>query len=140
MSNGYRSEIDLSLGQVPLVEDPALYEALQEVYSSLQILAASVQPITYNSIDIDDHYTVAPDDQLVRADSTAADVVVTLPLSATCINRRYTIKRINASGATVTLRSTGSERVDGSSAINIPNMETIEVQAGADYWDIVSKS
>ena len=141
MSNGYQSEIDINLGQVPLVEDSTLYEALQDIYSAIQILAASVQPIIYTFNNVTTDYTVGIYDQLVRADSTAGAMLVTLPLASTCIGRRYTIKRVDASGNAVTLAPTSPELMDGSgSAVTIVSMAAIEVQAGADYWDIVSKA
>jgi hypothetical protein len=141
MANEYQSEIDISLGQVPPVEDPLLYEALQELYSAVQILTANVQPIKYTFKDVTAAYTVGVYDQLVRADSTAGAMLVTLPLASTCIGKRYTIKRVDASANAVTLAPTSPNLIDGSgSAITIATMAAIEVQAGADYWDIVSKT
>jgi hypothetical protein len=141
MSNGYHSEIDISLSQVPLVDDPILYDALQELYSAVQILAGEVQPIKYTFKNVTADYTVGVYDQLVRANSGAGAMLVTLPLASTCIGRRYTIKRVNIGSNVVTLAPTSPNLIDGSgSAITIASMAAIEVQAGATYWDIVSKT
>tara|TARA_R110002096_G_scaffold320427_2_gene514477 strand:+ start:1379 stop:1804 length:426 start_codon:yes stop_codon:yes gene_type:complete len=141
MATNYHAEIDISLPQTPPLVEEELYSILQDIYSSLQILAASVQPVKYTYKDVTASYTVYVYDQLVRADSTAGAMLVTLPLASTCTGRRYTIKRIDASANAVTLAPTSPELMDGSgTAVTIASMEAIEVQAGTDYWDIVSKT
>ena len=135
----YRSTIDLTLGQVPEVQDSTLYNSLQELYDAVQILANEVQPLVYASADITDAaYTLLSTDQLLRADSASNNVVITLPLAVTCTGKRYTIKRIDASANTVSFIPTSPELVDGvGTAKTVLTLESYTLQAGPDYWDIV---
>ena len=98
------------------------------------------QSIEYESITVTADYTITLTSRLIRVDCTGGGVVVTLPLASTFEGRRYTIKRIDTSDNTVTLVPTSSELIDGHcTSITIPSKAAIEVQAGVDYWDTISK-
>ena len=58
-------------------------------------------------------YTVPSNIFHVRADVTSAGFTVTLPAAATRDGRQISVKKIDASGNTLTLGVTGSDTIDG---------------------------
>lgn len=138
MAQSYVSKLDLPLSQVPISTPPELYASMQEVYNALQAIAGAAQMQVYTSRDTAADTDLLDGDNLVRVDATSGAVVVTLPLAENFIGRRFSIKRVNAGGGTVSVVPTSPELLDGSaSAVFLAANATMTVQAGVDFWDTV---
>ena len=145
----YNSNTNLSLGSIPQVADPDLYEALMDIHNAIESLlrfndsdhAAFVAYIDKqrNVTEVSASYTVVGTDGTVRVDASGGDIIVTLPLIATGAGYRYNIKRVDLVPAnSVILLGDGAELIDGRSAgIKISTKSSYTVKANASGWDII---
>jgi len=64
-------------------------------------------------------YTVVDNDDIILLDAASNNITVTLQAVSGRNGRALTFKRIDSSGNTVTIQSTGSDTIDGSTSINL---------------------
>lgn len=155
-TNTYNSTTDLSLGNIPQVDDPQIYQALLDLHNAVEILLTAsdgadalftVFLAKYrNNTAVatgDSPYTVLITDGTIEVDATLGDVTVMLHPVADGIGYRCQVKRIDTVTAnSVTLiGDTGTgELVDGHAAgINISTLSSYTVKANDDEdgWNIL---
>lgn len=74
----------------------------------------------------------------VLVDATAGNVTVTLPAAADADERRYSIKRLDASVNTVTIAADGAELIDGSNtATLVVQYESVTIHCDGSAWWIL---
>lgn len=85
-------------------------------------------------------YTATATDSFIDADATGGAVTITLPTAVTCPGREYTIKRINSGANAVTVATTSSQTIDGSTTFTLSaqNSTVVVVSNGAN-WRIKAK-
>jgi hypothetical protein len=79
-------------------------------------------------------------DNTIRSNSTAGDIVLTLPLIAdTYVGQKITVKDIGIGGHTTTLQARGSETIDGTTIYPtaLPLNGFITVQCTGHTWDVI---
>ena len=81
-------------------------------------------------------YTVVSADQIILVDASASSVTVTLPLTATNSGRWFRIKKIDATGNSVTIDGNGSETIDGNLTVSfsIPYTALGVLSDGTEWW------
>jgi hypothetical protein len=82
-------------------------------------------------------YTITGSDDVILADATTAAFSVTLP-TAVGVTKLFTIKRINSNDNSVTIATTSSQTIDGSTTqvISVPN-DSITVVSDGSNWRII---
>lgn len=82
-------------------------------------------------------YTATPADSEIRANCTGGAVTIRLP-AATGSGQTYRIKKIDATTNAATIGVTGADRIDGATAISLPNQyNSVTVVDGAPgVWDL----
>ena len=84
------------------------------------------------------NYTVSSSDTVVFADSTTANVTVTLPAASGMAGYRFYIKRIDGSIHTVTIARSGSDTIDGMTSFTLDQQYTaIAVVSNGSTWYIL---
>lgn len=80
----------------------------------------------------------ATTDSVVFANASSAGFTLTLPDATTCEGIRYTIKKVDSSSNTVTVGTTSSQTIDGSTTIGL-SMQYLSVDLISDggNWNIV---
>ena len=102
--------------------------------STLDIIGSvsmKITTITTSTTLSDAYYTVL-------CDATSGAIIVTLPSAAGILGRIYNIKKIDSSTNTITITTTNSQTIDGSTTrlINI-RYETITIQSDGANWYII---
>ena len=148
-TNTHNSETDLSLGQVPQVEDQVLYEALLDIHNAIEALLTSsddgdefLQAYVdkqRNNTTVTENYTVLTTDGTVRVNAAAGDITITLHPVLDFEGYLYRIKRIDSvTTSKVTLVGNGLELVDErADGINVSTLSSYTVKAHLTGWDIV---
>jgi len=147
--NTYNSATNLNLGQVPTLDDPALYSDLLDIHNALEILLTSsdtggaafieflakYRDITQVSTD----YLVLAADGTVLVKATTSSVVVTLPVIASILGYRFEIKNISSGAINkVTLVGNGTELIDShTGGIRISKGSSYTVKATTTGWVII---
>lgn len=103
-TNTYNSFTDLSLGQIPQVDDPDLYSALLDIHNAIESLLTSSDDADgifaafiakYRNItEVSDDYTVLATDSLIVVDITAKNIIITLPTGTEVAGYRFEVKAI----------------------------------------------
>ncbi len=85
-------------------------------------------------------YTALTTDHTILVDATSNNVTITLP-TAVGNSRLYTIKRIDGSVNTVTIATTSSQTIDGSTTYTglLTQYQTVAVQSNSSHYFITSK-
>lgn len=149
--NTHNSNTDLSLGQVPQVDDPVLYQELLDIHNAIEALLTSsdagdaialayiAKKRNFSNPPVDSNYTVLITDGTIRVDASAGDVTVTMHPIASGLGFSYEIKRIDTVTTNkVTLVGDGTELIDGhASGINISTKSSYTVKANNVGWDII---
>lgn len=148
-SNTYDSLTDLSLGQIPQVEDDELYRELLDLHNAIESLLSSSDAadaifLTFinkfrNFTEVSADYTVLTTDGTIRVDATLGDITITLHPITDGSGYRYDVKRVDTVTANnVTLIDDGGELVDGHAAgINISILSSYTVKSNSTGWDII---
>lgn len=149
-TNSYNSGVNLSLGQVPQVDDPELYRALLDIHNAIEILVtetdSDLESLTAflikfrnQAIVTDAAYTALPTDGVLLVDATDNSVTVTLHDVVGYIGYRLIVKRIDSVLANkVTLLGTGSQLIDGrAGGINVSSKSSYTVVATTNGWVII---
>lgn len=142
----YSSNTELSLGNVPNVDDPILYEELLNIHNAIEYLLDNLdtkiddyvnKQRAVKAIDsTDSPYSVLATDGLILVDASAGDVTVILytPNSET-VGYLQRIKRTDTSTNTVLLTTAGSEQIDNEDEWEIGYLDTIPVRSdGTNWW------
>lgn len=82
-------------------------------------------------------YTITGDDDVIFVDSTYKSLTMTLPSAVGISGKQYTIKKIDNSANVVTIATTLSQTINGSST-QIINTTPIVVQSDGSNWTLVS--
>lgn len=150
-TNTYNSSTNLSLGNIPQVDDPQMYRALLDIHNALEILVTSSDDADgifaaflakfRNVVSVTADYTVLITDGTIEVDASAGDVIVTMHPVAEGLGYRYDIKRVDAvTSNSVTLVGDGVEYIDGHIAgINISTKSsyTVKTNEARDGWSII---
>ena len=150
-TNTYDSLTDLSLGQVPQVDDPALYTALLDIHNAIESLlkssdAGAVPANDFvakfrNNTAVSIDYIVQVTDGTVEVDASAGNILIALHPISEGIGYRYDIKRVDTTFLNkVTLLGDGTELIDGRAAgINISTKSSYTVKANETNtgWNII---
>jgi len=137
-TNTYNSNTDLSLGQVPQVDDEDLYTALLDIHNAIEALVTSSdagggRARAFKIVTGD--YTVTVNDHLILTDTTAGNITVTLPKINLAVGYDYTIKQVVGSNETLIVGDSALEPVDDdTSGITIDLLEAIPVKNDGSSW------
>jgi len=151
--NTYNSVTNLSLGNIPQVDDPVIYQALLDVHNALEILvtevddvdgifAAFIAKFRKSTAAVAD-YTVLPTDGTIEVDASTGDIIITLHPVADGEGHRYDIKRVDVVAAnTVTLvgDSAAAELIDNRAAgikISTGSSYTVKTNEALTGWVII---
>ncbi len=86
-------------------------------------------------------YTATASDQVISGDGTSAAFTITLPTAASVSGRTYTIKKIDASVNAVTVGTTSSQTIDGSTTYALSlQYKYVTVVSNGTNWLIVSNN
>jgi len=87
------------------------------------------------------NYTVTGDDFTILADATAAAITITLPTAVGIAGRIYSVKRISSGAHSVTVDTTSSQNIDGSTTYVLSgSLASVLLQSdGAQWWIISTK-
>ena len=140
-TNTYNSTIDLNLGHIPQIDDPAVYQALLDIHNALESLVTGVveEGLTKNrnvTVTTGPSYKVLVTDGLILTDTTVADVTVTLPgMTTATTGYKYEIKQIAGTNETLIVGD-GTDPVDDDiTGITIDLLEAISVKNdGVKWW------
>jgi len=148
-TNTYDSNTDLSLGQVPQVEDPVLYEALLDIHNAIETLLtgsddADAVFVAYiakqrNNTLVTADYTIVETDGTIEVDASAGDIIITAQPVTGFEGYRYDVKRIDLITTNkVTLIGDGTELIDGRvDGINISTKSSYTIKATLTGWNII---
>lgn len=150
-SNTYNSGSDLSLAQVPQVDDPEIYDALLDLHNALESLitgngssvgntTAYVTKVRNNTI-VNESYIVLETDGTILVDATLATsaIVITLHGVFGLEGFTYNIKRVDTNTAhTVTIVGDGTELIDDrADGIKLSTKSSYTVKATPTGWNII---
>lgn len=77
-------------------------------------------------------------DTYIMCDATSGNVTVNLPALSTVANREYVIKKVDATGNTVTIDANSAETIDGATTqVLSTQYDYIRIIAGTSEWHIV---
>lgn len=83
-------------------------------------------------------YTILTSDQIVTGDATSAGFTITLPTAVSKDGQTFTIKKIDASANAVTVGTTSSQTIDGSTTYSLPTRyKYVTVVSDGANWIIV---
>jgi hypothetical protein len=83
-------------------------------------------------------YAILTSDQIVTGDATFAAFTITLPTAVSKDGQTFTIKKIDASGNAVTVGTTSSQTIDGSTTYSLPTQyKYVTVVSDGANWIIV---
>lgn len=153
-TNTYDSTTNLSLGNIPQVEDPEVYQALLDVHNAIETLLTSSDDgnavfTAYiakrrNNTAVSGNYTVLVTDGTIEVDASAGNVIVTLHLISAGIGYSYQVKRVDTGNTnTVTLVGDSSgtpQLIDGHAAgidISCLSSYTVKTNEAQDGWNIL---
>jgi hypothetical protein len=108
-----------------------------DVYRSVSRLADGIEEVT---VTFDEDVTLA-EQTFVTMDASGGNRVVYLPPAASELNRRLTIKKIDATTNTVTIRAQTGEYIDDNLSekiIDIQNAALMVVSDGTQWWAIAA--
>lgn len=83
-------------------------------------------------------YNATTSDHTIRVNATSGATTIALPSAATSTGRIYVIKKIDATGNTVTVDPNGSETIDGATTVVISTQYArTTVQSNGTSWDVL---
>lgn len=116
---GYSSSLDLNLAQVPQVDDPELYNALEDLYNAVQIVASTL-------------------DVVGVIDAASQSVAIILPKAMDATYKKYSYKRIDQSGNSVTVTHVTGEQIDlTTQTITLAYLDSVTVYSDGSNWLIL---
>ena len=86
-------------------------------------------------------YTVLTSDEIITADATSSPFTITLPTAVGKTGQTYTIKRINSGSNNVTVGTTSSQTIDGSTTYTLnAQYKYVKVVSNGANWIIVGNN
>jgi hypothetical protein len=93
-------------------------------------------------ISITSNYTITSSDYQILVDATGGNITLTLPAVSSVYDATlgvgiiYSIKRIDASGNTVTVQRAGSDLIDNATSFTLTSLQSKSLQAasGGNWW------
>lgn len=144
-TNTYDSTTNLSLGNIPQVDDEQVYQALLDIHNAIEILLTSSdgdtsvfdayidkrRKIVVHTAD----YTITTTDGTILVNANLNPVTITLPPAASGTGFRYKIKAIDVTFP-VLLIANGSETIDlATDGWNFNLLDEIPVISdGSNWW------
>ena len=124
-ANSARIFYDSTLQQLRFAENTGAYKSLQCFATKL----------------ISGAYAPSQDDDVLRCDATSAGFTVTLPAASGVNGRKYTLKKIDSTGNTVTIAgNVAGEKIDGATTVSLSvQYAAYTVQSNGSTWDIIAK-
>ena len=105
--------------------------------STAQINGSFATPVTNKTTT----YTATISDHTLTADATSAAFTITLPTAVGITGRIYVIKKTDASGNAVTVGTTSSQTIDGSTTYSLASQyKYVTVQSNGANWVITSNN
>lgn len=97
---------------------------------------------TLSQTTITANYTVLTTDQVILADATAGNIVVTLPAASAEGAREVAVKKIDSSANTVRVAAAGTDTIDGAASVTLSlQYAWIDITGdGTSKWNILSAS
>jgi len=84
------------------------------------------------------NYTITGTDVVVFADATSGNVTITLPTASANAGYRFYVKRIDASGNSVSIARSGSDTIDGQTSVNVvAQYDSYTVVSNGSLWYII---
>lgn len=125
-----------------LANHPALlnYPDLNELVDAT--IPATAQYAVYTAMTVTKaaNYTITRDDSSVLCDAVAGGFTVTLPPVTEAMGQTYTVKKIDASGNSITIDGNGSELIEGSLTQTLDaQWEAMTVQCMNGTWYIINE-
>jgi hypothetical protein len=94
----------------------------------------SLGGVTFPYTGVTDNCTIGPNEYLINAPS--GTFTITLPTAVGISGKQYIIK--NSGNGVVTLNTTSSQTIDGSTSLTLTQNDTVEVISDGSNWKIVS--
>lgn len=86
-------------------------------------------------------YTAAATDEIIACDATSAAFTITLPTAASKTGQRYTIKKTDSSANAVTIGTTSSQTIDGSTTYSLASQwKYATIISNGSNWLIISNN
>jgi hypothetical protein len=86
-------------------------------------------------------YTLTATDEVIKADATTATFAVTLPTAVGKTGQEYTIKKVDATANAVTIATTSSQTIDGSTTYSLAaQWKYVKVISDNSNWIIVANN
>lgn len=109
-------------------------EAYRQIAERQNRLAQTLQP--FHPVAVTGNTTVSSTYGFYLCDATGGSLTVTLPMAGAYKGVRFYIKKVDATGNTVTIDGNGSETIDGAATqvIAIPMVCLTVVSDGTQWW------
>lgn len=135
----------LSYAQGAVVQDASGYGLLYVSLQNSNLNHALTDVAYWRSYDgnvrtLTANTTLAVTDNLVRSNSTAGALTMTLPpIASTPIGKRIAIKDVGTGGFTTSVKGSGAELVDGSNtwSIALVQYDSVTVMNNGTSWDVI---
>jgi hypothetical protein len=86
-------------------------------------------------------YTIQSSDEIILADANSSAFTITLPSAVGVSGQTYTIKRINSGSNIVTVGTTSSQTIDGSTTFNLVSQyKYVRIVSDGTNWMIVGNN
>lgn len=124
-TTGYSSPTNLSLGQVPQVEDPELYRALLDIHNAIDTLLITLSSSYDYSlkhttvVEVSSDATFAATTGIMLIDAAASGPLITMHSGAANLGGTNILKRVDSSANTVTVQAAGGETIDGGASLTL---------------------
>jgi len=90
--------------------------------------AGAITTVTANTTASISHYTIL-------SDATSGNITITLPAASTCAGRIYIVKKIDASGNSVTIDGDSAETIDGAATVSTTTQwVSFQIQSNGANW------
>jgi hypothetical protein len=93
---------------------------------------------TFSTATKTSNYTITGTDVVIFGDATSGNVTITLPTASANSGYRFYIKRIDASGNTLSIARSGSDTIDGQTSVNIAaQYDSYTIVSNGSLWFII---
>ena len=114
--------------------------------NSVTITGGSISNVTFSNVSINTsivtksaNYTAAAADETILANSSTGVVTITLPTAVGVAGKVYTVKKIDSSANAVTVATTSSQTIDGTTTYSLANQYGgVNVQSDGSNWYIIA--
>lgn len=100
----------------------------------------SLSDTAYSIVNQTANYTATSSDGTISVDATSAGVTITLPTAVGISGKIYVIKKVDSSANSVTVATTSSQTIDGSTTYTMGyQWQSITVQSNGSNWLIIAE-